>query len=356
MKVCILGSGLSALTLAKALVNQNIFVDILAPKKTSSFNKSRTLGVSKSNVEFFNKHIININNIIWELKKIDIFSDNYEKKLINFENNGKTLFCIIKNHELYEILQKNLSKNKNCKIIKQNKNLNLFENYDLIINTDYSNSISKKFFYKKIVKKYNSTAYATIIKHEKISNNIATQIFTKKGPLAFLPISDKETSIVYSIENLRKNKNVNLKNLIEDYNFKYKIKKINKIEKFKLSYFHLRSYYYKNILAFGDLLHKIHPLAGQGYNMTVRDLKILNKIISEKIDLGLPLDSSVNSEFEKKTKHKNFLFSNGIDLIYEYFNLEKNTNNNILSKSINLIGKNSYINKMFTKIADKGVY
>ena len=59
---------------------------------------------------------------------------------------------------------------------------------------------------------------------------------------------------------------------------------------------------------------------------------------------------------KKKTKHKNFLFSNGIDFIYEYFNLEKNTNNNILSKSINLIGKNSYINKMFTKIADKGVY
>ena len=356
MKVCILGSNLSALTLAKALVNQNIFVDILVSKKTSSFNKSRTLGISKSNIEFFNKYIININNITWKLKKIDILSENYKKKLINFENNGEILFCIIKNHELYEILQKSLSKNKNCKIIKQNKNFNFFENYDLIINTDYSNSISKKFFYKKIVKKYNSTAYATIIKHEKISNNIATQIFTKKGPLAFLPISNKETSIVYSIENLRKNKNVNLENLIEDYNFKYKIKKINKIEKFKLSYFHLRSYYYKNILAFGDLLHKIHPLAGQGYNMTVRDIKILNKIISEKIDLGLPLDSSVNSEFEKKTKHKNFLFSNGIDFIYEYFNLEKNTNNNILSKSINLIGKNSYINKMFTKIADKGVY
>ena len=29
MKVCILGSGLSALTLAKALVNQKIFVDVV---------------------------------------------------------------------------------------------------------------------------------------------------------------------------------------------------------------------------------------------------------------------------------------------------------------------------------------
>ena len=84
----------------------------------------------------------------------------------------------------------------------------------------------------------------------------------------------------------------------------------------------MRSYFHKNILAFGDLLHRIHPLAGQGFNMTIRDVKIFDKIIKEKIDLGLPLDSSVNYEFEKK-KHKNYIFSNGIDLIYEFFNFEK---------------------------------
>ena len=135
MKVCIFGSGLSALTLAKVLVNQNIFVDVLASKKTTSFKKSRTLGISKSNVEFFNKYIININNIIWKLNKIDIFSENYEKKLITFENNGESLFCIIKNHKLYEILQKNLSKNKYYKIINPRKNINFFKDYDLFLNT-----------------------------------------------------------------------------------------------------------------------------------------------------------------------------------------------------------------------------
>ena len=33
MRVCILGHGLSSLTLAKALVNQNIYVDIITYKK-----------------------------------------------------------------------------------------------------------------------------------------------------------------------------------------------------------------------------------------------------------------------------------------------------------------------------------
>ena len=47
----------------------------------------------------------------------------------------------------------------------------------------------------------------------------------------------------------------------------------------------MRSYYYKNILAFGDLLHKLHPLAGQGFNMSIRDINELSKIIKKKLVL-----------------------------------------------------------------------
>ena len=39
MRVCILGAGLSSLTLAKALVNQNIYVDLYTQKKINSLNK-----------------------------------------------------------------------------------------------------------------------------------------------------------------------------------------------------------------------------------------------------------------------------------------------------------------------------
>ena len=45
-----------------------------------------------------------------------------------------------------------------------------------------------------------------------------------------------------------------------------------------------------------------------------------SKIIKDKIDLGLPLDSSVNSEFERNFSHKNFLFSYSRDLIHVFFN------------------------------------
>ena len=352
MRVCILGAGLTSLTLAKALVNQNIYVDLYSQKKINLPHKSRTIGISKSNIDFFNNSIMNVDKIAWKLKKIEIFSDNLGKeKLINFENNHNELFSIIRNQKLFESLIKSLSKDKHFKRINSLKNFNLSDNYNLIINTDFTSPITKKYFSRKILKQYNSSAYTTIIQHEKIANDIAVQIFTKLGPLAFLPISEKETSVVYSFYN-KKNENIN--DLIEKYNRKYKILKIEKINSFELKSLNLRSYYQDNILAFGDLLHRIHPLAGQGFNMTIRDIKILLEIIVSKFSLGLDLDSSVNYEFENRLKHKNFIFSNGIDMVHEFFNFERKINSNFLSKSVQLLNKSPKINKFFTKIADRG--
>jgi len=356
MTVCILGNGLTALTLAKALVNHKINVDVLFNKKNHKISDSRTIGITKNNFDFFNKNIINIQKIIWKLKRIEIFSENLKKeKLISFNANDDQLFSIVKNHKLYKLLEKDLSKNKFFKSRFYNKKkFSLFNNYELIINCDPSNFITTRYFSNKIVKKYYSNAYTTIIKHDQILNDTAVQIFTKKGPLAFLPISKKETSIVYSIYNVNDDKEENIKQLIRDKNFKYKIRNIEKINSLELTSLNLRSYYHDNILAFGDLLHKIHPLAGQGFNMTIRDIRILLKIIVEKLNVGLPLDSSVNYEFQKKIRHKNFIFSSGVDLIYEFFNIERKTKNSLLSKSIKTISNYPTINKIFTQLADKG--
>ena len=356
MRVCILGSGLTALTLAKALVNQNIFVDLISSNKNHKINHSRTIGISKSNFNYFNRNITNIEKISWKLKKIEIYTDkNKNEKILNFENSDEQLFSIIKNYQLYEVLNKNLFKNKYFKKIKSQKKLIKQEKYNLIVNTEYNNVFTKKYFSKKIEKSYNSYAYTTVINHETISNQIAVQVFTKIGPLAFLPLSKNKTSIVYSIYNSKDIDRKKIIHLINQNNIKYKIKKIEKIENFELKSYNLRSYYHNNILAFGDLLHRIHPLAGQGFNMTIRDVNLFINIIKNKIDLGLPIDSSVNNEFEKNLKHKNYIFSNSIDFVQEFFNFERKFNNNILSKSVKILGKNRFINKLFTKVADKGI-
>ena len=123
----------------------------------------------------------------------------------------------------------------------------------------------------------------------------------------------------------------------------------------ELSSANLRNYRYKNILAFGDLLHKLHPLAGQGFNMIIRDIQCLIDLINFRKKHGLELDSSICSDFEKKTKHTNYLFSTGVDLVYEFFNLESRVDNKIISKSLQFLGKNKIANEFFIKLADRGI-
>ena len=354
MKVCILGNNLSGLTLAKTLINQNIYVDFFVNKKKLILNKSRTIGISKNNLDFINANVININNLLWDLNRIEIYSDNLKnERLINFEDKKNKIFSIIKNQDLYKILNKSLSKSKYFKkIFINDKKLPKTDNYKLIINNDFSHDFTRKYFSKKIIKKYNNNAYTTIIEHEKIINDVATQIFTKNGPLAFLPISNTKTSIVYSVDNYLKNKNI--EKLIKFYNFKYKIKKINKIDSFQLRSVNLRSYYHKNILAFGDLLHKIHPLAGQGFNMTIRDIKTLLSLIKKKTELGLPLDISINKDFENIQKYKNTIFLNGVDFIHGIFDVERKVKSKILTQSIKFLVGHKIANNMLKKIANNG--
>tara|TARA_Y100000591_G_C21767899_1_gene663894 strand:- start:216 stop:1283 length:1068 start_codon:yes stop_codon:yes gene_type:complete len=353
MKICIVGNGLVSLSLAKALVNKGIYVDCYSNQKKNEIDKSRTIGLSKANIKFFEKKIFDIKKLLWNIEKIEIYSENLRnEKVLNFENTKAGLFSILKNHELYKNLETSLKKNKFFKI-KKNKQKILIEKYNLLINCEVKNFFTKKYFQNRLEKNYESYAHTTIIEHKKMNNNrTALQFFTKNGPLAFLPISASKTSIVYSA---RGSKNIDLKPLIKKYNLKYIIYKFNKISNFKLNSLNLRNYHYKNILAFGDLLHKLHPLAGQGFNMSIRDIRLLVDIIEFRLNRGLDLNYSVCKEFEKKAKHKNYIFSSGIDFIYEFFNLESKINNSILSNSLKVLGKNKYTNSFFKKIADVGI-
>ena len=358
MKVCIIGNSLVSLTLAKALVNKGLFVDIYYKKNHKIYDQSRTIGISKSNVDYINNYIININKILWDIKKIEVYTENFnENEILNFSNSNKKIFSILKNFELYKILNKSL---KNNKLLKYKKNLNyknlLKQEYKLIINCESYNEITKKFFSNKINKNYNSLAYTTIINHKKISkNDTATQIFTNNGPIAFLPLSYDKTSVVYSHRFNKKEIKVDIGNLIKKFNSKYKITKIENISKFELTSSNLRKYYQDNILAFGDMLHKIHPLAGQGFNMSLRDIRKLTELINNRINLGLDLDKSICVDFQKETKVKNYIFSIGIDWIYEFFNFESKLKSNFLNQTINLVGKNKSLNNLFKKFADIGL-
>ena len=110
-------------------------------------DKTRTIWISKKNLDFFNKNILDIKKFVWNIKEIDIFSDNLpNEKILNFKNKNQSLFSIIKNYKLYEMLLLKLKKNKLFKN-KIKKNFYI-KDYNLIINCDVNNNFAKKFFFK----------------------------------------------------------------------------------------------------------------------------------------------------------------------------------------------------------------
>ena len=348
MNICLLGNNLTNLVLANILLKKKINIDIISQTPHFRLKKTiRTIAISNENYVFLKKNIKGINNLGWPTQKIKIFTEkNKSSELFEFKNKNQNNFYLIKYIELYKLLKKNKRlnfitlKNYNFKSIKK-------RNYNLIINSEQNNSITNKFFQKKIEKKYNSYAHTVIIDHEKIINEIAIQIFTNSGPLAFLPLSNNQTSIVFSNNSLKLIDKEILLEIINKYSHKYKIKKISDVESFNIKFSVLRNYNFKNILSFGDLIHKVHPLAGQGFNMTIRDIRSLSNIIDENMSLGIDDGEIIAKKFEEKSRHLNFMYGIGIDTINSFFKLDNKLNNS-LSKPISKILKN---NKLFNNYA-----
>ena len=371
-KICIIGDGLSSLLLGKSLCDLNIKIEMIKRSPTDKKNyQSRSLALSNSNLEFlwdlgfFKKK----KDSIWKINEIKLYDNkfhNLNNLIFNFKKKD-SLFYMIENNKILHELMYDLKKNKLIKQIQSKNYNNLIKkvicdkSYDLIINCDSSNYINKKFFSKKIKKNYNAISFTSIIQHQKIKNNTAYQYFTEKGPLAFLPLSNYSTSIVWSI-NSKLNKNFSkisdsqFKNKISElFEIKTKIKSFSQITGHSLNFFVPRNYVKNNILIFGVNLHKIHPFVGQGLNMTIRDIKLLREIIKKKILLGLYLDTNILLEFTKKTKPFNYIFANGIDLTEKYFSVNNKLFNKMSNHCLKNINKNIVLKNILINIADKGI-
>ncbi len=364
MKVCLIGNNLTSLILANILSKKNFYCEIYSSNSRKSSFNTRSLGITNHNLTYLSKYLKKISKKTNYINEIKVFIKNKktDEKII-FNHNSETLFNMIKYSELFSYLKSNISKDKNILFKNYNKKLNLLKlsddkKFKMIICCESSNILTHKYLKNKISKNYFNKAFTTIIEHKKIKNNKAVQIFTEFGPIAFLPLSTSNTSVVFSFElNNKKNISENdIVKIIKKFNPYYKIKRLKKLENFNLSMKLPKNYYYKNTLFFGDSIHSIHPLAGQGFNMTIRDIIKLEEIIDQKINLGLDIDKNIYQEFEKKAKSYNSLFSHSIDFVHEFLKFNKDYVPNIISKKLfAFINNNQNLKEVSIKFANKGV-
>ena len=233
-------------------------------------------------------------------------------------------------------------------------NNNKFKYNLIIICAGNNSSLVKNLFNDQIIENsYKETSISTILTHSSLKNNTARQIFLDNEILALLPISNTKTAIVWSIKETMKEKN----NLLLRKKIKFCAKNYLKnvtfttnIEYKDLKFLIRNQYFQDRTLLFGDALHVLHPFVGQGFNMTLRDLASLKKILSKKINLGLDIGSSdILSEFSNETKPRNFAFSICVDFLKNSFSFKK-LRNDVLK----ILNKSNFAKDIFFSIADKG--
>ena len=374
-KICIIGNGLAGLTTAAILSKQSISIDLYSNKKQSKNSDNRTTAISNSNYQFIKSNLnLNKTNFFWTCKKINLFYENGKKiiNFLNFNEKNKKFMHIFQNKFLKDRLDKIVSSKKNIKIIKKNiEEINtergfVVQNkkkvfYDLIILSIGSlsklyNSIDAG---RSIRKNYKEVAITAIIKHDtKIEN--AKQFFLKEGPLAILPLKKNIFSIVWSVNNKYFQDNEkNIRNILSQklktlLDIK-KIKNIEHMKSFPINWSLKTKYFKKNILILGDGLHTVHPIAGQGFNLVLRDIKKLTELTNHTLRLGMSFqDSFLLKNFYNARKPENNLFGIGINLTNLFF--KDNKYLSVFKKGIlNNINNFDFLKKISQSVADKGI-
>jgi 2-octaprenyl-6-methoxyphenol hydroxylase len=351
-RICIVGDGLAGLMSALALNKlEGLEVHLISRKNKHSKDR-RTTAISPSNYDFFNEVIAKPNKkLFWPSKKIDLFYETKDQKMnfLNFNEDSKNLMYVFENDIIKEILIKEIKKKK-IKILQKNINeLKDLEGYDVkILCLGRSSKIYQSIVDKRSLNKdYKEIAITGNVKHNLKSLNTA-QYFLKNGPLAILPFSKNNFSFVWSVDKEFPKKDINsvVKSKICEV-LKTKKIQISNQQSYPLTLNLKRTYYKNDILILGEGLHTVHPVAGQGFNLILRDINKLQKIFKYYTELGMSLKSTpALEEFTNNRKSENIITGIGIDLTHNFFKQNK-----LLDPFKELILKNISKNNTLKKIS-----
>ncbi len=225
-----------------------------------------------------------------------------------------TLGHIIENNVISAALYERLSAFENVEVITNSatasitidaeiaslalKNGNLIKT-KLIIGADGSRSgIRQQFDISIRGWDYDHTAVVTYVKTEKDHQETAWQRFLPTGPLAFLPLPDNYSSIVWSTQPEQ------AKQLIEMSDeafcsalaaaFDHTLGEVISCGPrggFPLRFFVANDYVKPRLALVGDAAHTIHPLAGQGVNLGLADVASLAEVIMDAVKQGKDIGS-----------------------------------------------------------------
>jgi 2-octaprenyl-6-methoxyphenol hydroxylase len=208
---------------------------------------------------------------------------------------------------------------------------------------------------RSLNKDYKEIAFTGYVKHS-LKNLNTAQYFLRDGPLAILPFSKNNFSFVWSVDKEFPKKDFNLvvKSIICKI-LKTKKIQISNQQSYPLTLSLKRTYYKNDILILGEGLHTIHPVAGQGFNLVLRDINKLQEILKYYTELGMSLKSTPALEdFTNNRKSENIITGIGIDLTHNFFKQNKLLDP-FKETILKNISKNNTLKKISKLISNQGL-
>jgi 2-octaprenyl-6-methoxyphenol hydroxylase len=147
---------------------------------------------------------------------------------------------------------------------------------------------------------YQQTGIVTTVEHELPHQGIAHEKFFPSGPFAILPLQGNRSSIVWceppertkTIMNLNEaGFNAELKKKFGD--FLGEVQSIGLRWSYPLSMQLADHYTAERFCLIGDAVHGIHPIAGQGFNLGLRDIAALTEVLVDAKKIGADLGSEL---------------------------------------------------------------
>ena len=357
--IVIAGAGVIGCLLGMILKKRDIPFIILEKNKELKKIPFRTVALTKDTVLFLNSldKKIDINKWATPVSKMELYQNHDLTMTLDKNNNDKvTSICLL--YDLHEKLIKNVQKN-----IKWGEEIIDLKNPDnpivqtkktkieaeFLFATDGMNSKARQLLdFESDEWFYGQKAYVTCVKAK--HNNVAKQYFLNSGTLALLPLNNKEEqySIIFC-SNSTGNVSEELKHLNEKFALGLNSNELELGKGFELKHSRAKNLYVGKTILCGDAANTFHPMAGQGLNLGIGDIMLLD----ETLDQIISGDKQALSNYNKKRNSKNIQMTWIIQSIFGAFGNADGVSEKILNSGMKFLNKIPDLKEKIVDYANK---
>jgi 2-octaprenyl-6-methoxyphenol hydroxylase len=181
---------------------------------------------------------------------------------------------------------------------------------------------------------YEHTAIIAAVEHEKPHGNIAYEIFYSTGPFAILPmLPGNRSALVWSVPKELAPGYLKLgpRGFLAELEAQMggllgRLDLIAPLSSYPLGFHHAGRITDTRLALVGDAAHGIHPIAGQGLNLGLRDVAALTEVLVDGVRLGLDLgDAQLLKRYERWRSLDTFLVAASTDGLARLFGIPGQT-------------------------------